>query len=164
MDENTKVILWMTALNTAFWVGLHFGVGALITRFAPAKLFDCRRPFYCPHGFERNLYRTLRVARWKSLLPTYGTFDKRHLKSITPNYLAQFAEETCRAEVIHWCIGILGFSSVGFAFLLEDPKTYLPLFLSIAAVLFATQLPFIFIQRFNRPRLLRLIDILDDGR
>ncbi|MEG1156507.1 MAG: hypothetical protein RSD94_11580 [Acinetobacter sp.] len=43
-----KVILWMSALSTAFWVGLHFGVGAFISRFLPARLFDFHRPFYRP--------------------------------------------------------------------------------------------------------------------
>lgn len=158
MSENMKVILWMSALNTAFWVGLHFGVGAFISRFLPARLFDFHRPFYRPRRFERKLYRFLRVASWKAKLPTYGNFEKKHLAAFTSNYLRQFAEETCRAEIIHWCIAWLGFSSIAFAFLLEKPVDYFPLFFIIALVLFLAQLPFIFIQRFNRPRLLRLME------
>ena len=152
-----KFIIGMIVFNTGFWISLHLGIGYLITRYAPTSAFDYRKSWYREHFFERKLYRFLRVKRWKSLMPTYGSFNKKNLPAkITRDYLAQFIEETCYAEIIHWGIGLAGFSSITFTLFTEAPIEYLWLFLGIAVVMFFSQMPFIAIQRYNRPRLIRL--------
>ena len=54
-----------------------------------------------------------------------------------------------------------GYSYLGLLPLLETPQRYLGLFLGICTFNFFAHLPFIFIQRYNRPRLEMLRDKFD---
>lgn len=158
-----KISLFMTALNTVFWTAFNFGV-AFLVRCLPKRLFSFDRAFYREHRFEKHLYRFLRVNRWKGHLPEAGGlagFSKRSLaNTLTLQYVERFLMETCIAEVGHLAIGILGYCSVGFAWLLPDPYPYIPLFVVLATLDLFVQLLFVIIQRYNRPRLVRLRDRL----
>ena len=61
-----------------------------------------------------------------------------------------FLQETCVAEFVHWCLLLLSFPLY----------SYVPTpFGAAVTILYAlSNLPFIFIQRYNRPRLLRLLN------
>ena len=72
------------------------------------------------------------------------------------NYLEEFIFITCRAEVIHEGIFLLGWLSLLSCLLCGDPLANLPLFAAIAAVLCFGNLPFAMIQRYNRRRLEKL--------
>ena len=90
-------------------------------------------------------------------------FPKRRLAGeLTLPYVEKFLTETCIAEVGHLAIGVLGFCSVGFAWLLPDPHPYIPLFVGFATLNLLIQLLFVIIQRYNRPRLMRLRSMLLD--
>ena len=150
--------LVIALLNTAFWFALHFGIAELLTHL-PAetqrRLFDWNRV----SEREMALYRRLRLPRWKDRLPQFNPeFDKRHLAvSPTPAYLRKFLEVTCHAEMIHELIALLGFLSLFFCLLCEQPLNWLPLFLGIALFIGLCNLPFAAIQRYNRFRLVRLL-------
>ena len=149
----------MTALNIVFWTVFNFGV-AFLVRCLPKGLFSHGRMFYREFHFEKRLYRMLRVGRWKDHLPEAGGlagFSKRSLSGeLTLPYVEKFLTETCIAEVGHLTIGVLGYCSVGFAWLLPDPYPYIPLFIGFATLDLLAQLLFVIIQRYNRPRLVRL--------
>ena len=153
----------MTALNIVFWTACNFGV-AFLVRCLPRRLFSWGRAFYRELRFEKRLYRMLGVNRWKDHLPEAGGlagFSKRNLAGeLTLPYVETFLLETCIAEVGHLAIGILGYCSVGFAWLLPDPYPYIPLFLGFATLDLVVQLLFVIIQRYNRPRLMRLYSLL----
>ena len=104
-------------------------------------------------------YRRIRLPRWKDRLPQFNSeFDKRHLAvSPTPAYLRKFLEVTCHAEMIHELIALLGFLSLFFCLLCEQPLNWLPLFWGIALFIGLCNLPFAAIQRYNRFRLVRLL-------
>jgi hypothetical protein len=67
----------------------------------------------------------------------------------SPGYLSKFVSETCRAELAHWCIII---SMLIFALWSSTGTSILVFF--IAAAL---NLPYIVIQRYNRPRILSIL-------
>ena len=161
--SSLAITLSMTALNVVFWTAFNFGI-AFLVRCLPKRLFSCNRAFYRAFHFEKRLYRILRVNRWKDHLPEAGGlagFSKRSLAGeLTLPYVETFLTETCIAEVGHLCIGVLGFCSVGFSWLLPDPYPYIPLFLGFAALDLLVQLLFVIIQRYNRPRLMRLRSLL----
>ncbi|MBC8547571.1 hypothetical protein H8711_11615 [Clostridiaceae bacterium NSJ-31] len=153
--------LWMTLFNTAFWVGLHFGTAFIITALPKplqTRMFDPQRPFFRVKAREMIFYRSIRLNRWKDRLPQFNRdFDKRHFRSDwNAAYLETFLFNTCRAEIIHEAIGVLGFLSLLFCLAEEHPAEYLPLYGSIAAFFLLCNLPFALIQRYNRCRLLRL--------
>lgn len=146
--------LWMTLINTAYWVGLHFLVAFLVTKFHPEP-FDEAKPFFVVSGREMNFYRSIRLPYWKDKLPQYNQdFDKRHLQGKDKTYLRLFINQTCRAEVIHDLIALAGFSSLSFSLFCGEGMVWL--FLSIALFIALCNLPFSMIQRYNRYRLVAL--------
>jgi len=152
----------LTLLNTAFWLTLHYGFAGLITHLPKSlqsQWFDYRRPRFQVSGKEMAWYRKIGLPKWKDHLPQFNRdFDKRHLrKNLSAEYLETFLFNTCRAEVIHVGIAILGWLSLLFCLLCGDPIANLPLFAAIAAFIGLCNLPFALIQRYNRNRLERLL-------
>lgn len=152
----------LTLLNTVFWVSLHFGFAGVLTHLPQAvqrKWFDHRRTRFVVGAGEMRWYRRIGLPKWKDRLPQFNSdFDKRHLrKNLSVEYLEEFVFNTCRAEVIHADIALLGYLSLLFCLLCDDPAANLPLFAAIATVIGLCNLPFSMIQRYNRNRLERLL-------
>lgn len=152
----------LTLLNTAFWLGLHFGFAGILTHLPQStqrKWFDHRRARFAVSAGEMRWYRRIGLPKWKDRLPQFNRdFDKRHLrKSLSEEYLEEFIFNTCRAEVIHVGIAELGYLSLLFCLLCGDPAANLPLFAAIATVIGICNLPFSMIQRYNRNRMEKLL-------
>ncbi|MFO7974726.1 MAG: glycosyl-4,4'-diaponeurosporenoate acyltransferase [Candidatus Hydrogenedentota bacterium] len=150
-------ILWLIIVNVTAWPVIHMAAAWIGTQL-PVDLFRTESWCYRERTWERRgrLYETVfRVRRWKDRLPDGAAifkkgFPKKRLKAGDPEYMARFARETCRGEVVHW--GVLA-SSV-FFFLWNPWWVGL---IMVAYALFAN-VPCIIIQRYNRIRLMRLID------
>lgn len=125
----------------------------------PAKLYNYKRWMFRERHWEKGgkIYDSIfKVKKWKAKLPEISDFmrwrfNKKHLAETNNNYLSVFITESCKAEFTHWLIII---STVIFNF-------WNGFFSSFLLFLLATILnfPYIIIQRYNRPRLLRLIKI-----
>lgn len=101
--------------------------------------------------FYNNVFK---IKKWKHLLPDGGAatkngFKKRHIDAASKENLYKFNTESCRAELVHWVL-ILPFWVIGFI----APPFVIPVMLLYA--LFAN-LPCIIAQRYNRPRILKLL-------
>ncbi|MED1204195.1 hypothetical protein [Heyndrickxia acidicola] len=144
----------ITIINTAFWLVCCFGMAWLVRLF-PKSLYHPANGLFKEKSFERKLYKKMNVAVWKDKLPEWGkllSFEKKNLhKDITLAYIDQFILETCYAEAGH-----LGMAAAGFACIFINSSTNFLMALSFAIANVCIQLPFILIQRYNRPRLLRL--------
>ena len=103
-----------------------------------------------------RVFRKIGLPKWKDRLPQFNPeFDKRHLKSGRDTaYLDRFLFITCRAEVIHYVIGVLGWVSLTFCLLSADRTAWLIRYAVIALAIQLANLPFAWIQRYNRKRLL----------
>ena len=151
----------ITLLNIAFWFGLHFGTAGLICALpneVQMQLFDPNRRFFAVSDREMRVFRKIGLPKWKDRLPQFNPeFDKRHLKSGRDTaYLDRFLFITCRAEVIHYVIGVLGWVSLTFCLLSADRTAWLIRYAVIALVIQFANLPFAWIQRYNRKRLYRV--------
>ena len=108
-----------------------------------------RAPWFQVRPFEEKLYRALGVKQWKSRIPTYDPsfFDsgKRTWDEI--------AQATCQAEIVHEVIIALSFLPL-FATIVFGAFWAFALTSLLAACVDGV---FVILQRFNRPRLLRLI-------
>ena len=73
----------------------------------------------------------------------------KHIASMQSEYLERWLVETCRAELVHW----LALLSSGVFFLWNPPH------LGFIMVLYAVivNLPCVIVQRYNRPRLVRVL-------
>lgn len=156
-----RYTLWMTSLNILFWTVLNFGI-AYAVRFLPSRFFSENQKIYQEHPLEKNIYKKINVSKWKHKLPDAGKlirFYRNKLpKEIDLCYLNRFIKECCIAEIGHLLIGILGYMSLLFAFLLpaESLLWDLILFAFIATINLLIQMLFVIIQRYNRPRLIIL--------
>lgn len=151
----------VTVINIIFWVGLHFASGLLITSLPhnfKAKIFGSR--FFSVSDAEMRFYRKIRLNYWKDKLPQYNDrFDKRHLKQNPDlNYIETYITETKIAETVHYTIGVLGYFSVLFMFFSENRSFWAVVYILIATLILALNLPFALIQRYNRFRLEKVYD------
>jgi len=152
---------WLRVLLIAgTWVVFHIGSG-FVTHHMPTRLFDRESWLFRTRTFEAEgrLYRKVfLIHRWKDILPEAGaTFAGGFAKRSLPRglrtkdngeYLQRFVAETRRAELTHWLPILLSFT-----FFIWNPAG-IALWMPVYAVV--TNLPFIFVQRANRPRLQRL--------
>lgn len=147
-------IIWMIVINTVFWLVCCLGT-AHVVRFLPKSWYAKNDWFFAERPFERKLYKKIRLDRWKDKLPEGGglwNFQKRALsEELTPAYADRFILETKYGEVGH-----LGMAILGFACIWINPDEYALVFLICALVNVVVQIPFCLIQRYNRPRLIRL--------
>ena len=151
----------ITLLNTAFWFGLHFGVAGAVCALPQAvqtRWFDPDRRFFTVSDREMRVFRKIGLPKWKDRLPQFNPeFDKRHLAAgRDPAYIDRFLFITCRAEVIHYIIGVLGWVSLAFCLFSENQTAWLVRYAGIALFIQLANLPFAWIQRYNRKRLLRV--------
>lgn len=93
--------------------------------------------------------------KWKDKLPEWGkvwNFEKKNLnKELSLKYVDKFILETYYAEIGH-----LGMAIFGFACILVNPTDYALMAFICSIINLIIQIPFCIIQRYNRPRLVRL--------
>lgn len=111
--------------------------------------FRPNSPWFLERSFEKTLYKKLGVKKWKAKMPTYSP-QTYAVGSLSPKTIAK---TMCRNEVIHELCAVfsllpilLGFSFGAWWF-----------FISTSVFGFFADLAFAVIQRYNRPRILRLI-------
>ena len=112
--------------------------------------FDYRNRWFSPRKWEAVFYRFLRVKYWKYCIPTYDP----SAFSLKQHTLQQVIRNMCGAEIVHEVIIVLSFVPISFSFLFGE----FPVFLitSILAALYDSI--FVIVQRYNRPRLIRILN------
>ena len=129
-----------------------FFVGRLFSLF---RLKPDRGLFHC-FGFEKNgmLYEKLNIRKWQARVPDMSKILPKLMppKNLSGNYadrLPVMIQETCVAELTHIVVSFLGLPCLWMW-----PGVGGVTVTAIHIVLL--NLPFILIQRYNRPRLIRL--------
>lgn len=122
------------------------------------KFFSPDRRLFQIRKWERDgqfYTNVLHIKKWKDLLPQHigkNGFSKRNLtkfSKLSTSYIQEFIFETCRAEWNHTMCCL--FPLVSFSI---NTFNYA---LTFSFVSIITNLPFIFIQRYNRIRLKKLL-------
>ena len=139
-------------------------VGFILGRLLPKNRFDPESVWFRCHRFEQNgkIYEKLRIKRWQNRVPDMSkifpwAMPAKKLSSDFKTQLPRMLEETCVAEFIHWLLCLTGL----YGLTLWPGPGGLILYILYVAVF---NLPFILIQRYNRPRLLRLLHKLQPER
>ena len=152
--------LWHCIRYLAFTGLLSFLLGRLL----PKGLFHADRFPYRPRAFERQgqIYKKIGVHRWQNRLPDMSRLFPRLMpaKSVTTLYragLERMLQETCVAEFIHALLMLTGLHCLRLW-----PGLGGGCMAAANALLF--NLPFVIIQRYNRPRLLRLRKKKEESR
>ncbi len=151
--ELLSCIIYLTALAL-----LAHPIGQAL----PDSIFNVDRFPYRGMRWERDgtVYNRLNIRRWKKYLPDASRalkdMPRKSLSTGSVEELEILVRETCRAELVHWCELLLGFVCC-----LLYPGIW-GLAVSIMWGLLGN-LPFIIVQRYNRPRLLRRMKMMKDN-
>ena len=127
----------------------------------PRRWFDGGRFPYACYKWEKQgkLYTRIGVDRWKTLVPDMSRILPDMVKkrveptAVTAAQAAVLVQETCVAEEVHTASSLLGLICLWLWPGWGGAAVWLVWFL-------LGNLPFILIQRYNRPRLMRLRDLL----
>ena len=147
--DNRVIFSVAITFGTIFYhLGSRLAVGHIIN----AKYHNCMdytKKWFAEKSFERKLYKTLRVKKWKKRLPTYNPqdFDLKNLSA------AEIVQVTCQSEIVHEINMVLSFIPVVFSVWFGS----LGVFVITSCAAFLFDCIFVIIQRYNRPRLIRLI-------
>ena len=144
---DSGTVLWTGVV--AFMIVYHFWLRIIMGNVT--KLFPINRThwWFRERGFEKGLYRFLRVKKWKGKALTYNP----ELFDVKKRTLDEIADSMTKAEVDHWVNEMISLTSILFSLLWGE--TWIFVLTAIIAMLFDGQ--FIVIQRYNRPKLLRVI-------
>lgn len=142
-----SAILWIGV--TAFVIMYHLWMRIIMGNVSKLFKVDYRHPWFSQRAFEQKFYELLRVKKWKDKALTYNP----HLFSFKNYTFEQIATTMSKAELDHWINELISLSSLLFA--LVWGEFWIFLITAIAAMLFDAQ--FIVIQRYNRPRILRVM-------
>ena len=96
-----------------------------------------------------KFYNFLRVKKWKKHMPTYNP----EYYDVRKHSVEEIIQATCQAEIVHEINMILSFVPVIFTIWFGSLVT----FLVTSFVAFCFDSIFVIMQRFNRPRLRRLL-------
>lgn len=142
-----KCFCYLTLTGTLFFL-----FGRLLSRYH----FNPTCFPFCQFVFEHNsrLYERLKIQKWQNKVPDMSKIFPKLMpaKNLSGDYqsrLPVMVQETCIAELVHWSISLFGLYCLwlwpGIGGIIVTLIQFLLL-----------NLPYILIQRYNRPRLLRL--------
>lgn len=152
LGQDVWFIIAISAGATLYHLVLRLVVGWAADRFLPQTMrWDAA--WFRLRKWEVPLYRVLRVKRWKDKVPTYRPADFS-LKTVPPETLLR---NMCVSEIGHELNMVLGFGSLFLALFTSDPLDYLWIFALTSAIAACVDGVFVMLQRYNRPRVLRLV-------
>ena len=151
-NNNIIEVITITVGIALYQVAMRIAVGTVVNLIMNNKA-NYKNVWFCEKSFENKLYRLIRVRKWKKYVPTYtpDTFDT------TKKTVKEIVEATCQAEIVHEVIMI-------FSLL---PITLIPLLGGAVAMIITSVLSmmidsvFVILQRYNRPKLVRVMERFD---
>ena len=126
----------------------HFAMRLVVGAVVPNR-FDPEHSWFRQKNIEGKVYKFLKLRRWKGKIPTYDPrlFSTRYY---TP---AEIARNMCQAEIVHEVIIVLSFIPLLFSLIWGEFWIFFGTSVAAAAI----DLAFVMLQRYNRPRLLKIL-------
>ena len=123
-------------------------VGTVINRLLKNRV-DYGKRWFRVHAFEENLYKNLKVKKWKGKI---GAYDPSCFDSKIHSW-DEIAQAMCQAELVHELIIVLSFLPVFAAI----PFGALPVFVVTSLLAACVDSVFVIVHRYNRPRIMKLL-------
>ena len=148
----------VTSNSVVFSLAITFGTIAyhFIIRLLVGYVFDFKmknqadytKKWYHVSDFEMKLYQKLKVKKWKNKMPTYDmdVFD------VSKHSWDEIIQATCQSELVHETNVILSFLPIIASVWFGSFEVFL--ITSVLSAIF--DLMFVFMQRFNRARILKM--------
>lgn len=141
--------LYVTFLTTAYHFAMRLAVGQTVTVIYRNRKFNSNSAFFRLYKFEPELYRKLKVKKWKANMIT----AKPELFDLRKNNMESLLHNMLQAELVHRIIMPLSFVPLALIIPYGAPTVFI--LTSFLACLIDMQ--FVIIQRYNRPRVIRLL-------
>lgn len=141
------IVLW-TGI-TAFTIIYHFWGRLILGNITKLFPIHYSQMWFREHQFEKKLYKLLRVQKWKDKVLTYNP----ELFDMKTRSLDDVAITMAKVEVDHWVNELLSLTTLLFPLLWGNWW----LFVIQAVVAMAFDGQFIIVQRFNRPKAIRVL-------
>lgn len=144
---------YVTFLTVFYHFAMRIAAGEAITLIYRKREFNYDSSWYMEKPFERKLYKTLKVKKWKSEAIT----AKPYQFDIRNRTYDELLHNMTQAEVVHEIAMVLSFVPL----LLIIPYGAPAVFIITSILSCMLDSCFVMIQRFNRPRLLKLKKAMD---
>ncbi|MGL4590160.1 MAG: hypothetical protein ACRCUP_07980 [Mycoplasmatales bacterium] len=141
-------------LSILLWAFFHYSI-AVVSGMITDDFYKFNNWLFRPLKFEKNgtIYKSLfKIKKWKKHLPDASSFqqdgyNKKNLNDMSVKNLDKFLLESCRAEFCH-ILTIFPFIFFGL---------FLPPIIVFGMFCYAVfvNLPFVLAQRYNRPRIIK---------
>lgn len=150
------ISLFYPLLITSLTIFYHFTARLIIGYLLhPLRHHDfvCNSGIFKEHGFEKKLYKQLKVKSWKDKMPTFNpdTFDMEN------NSPKDIINTMCVSELVHLINVPISFVPVAACFFVPRLKEDLPIFIVTGILAAAFDMVFVIMQRYNRPRIVKLL-------
>ena len=142
-------IVTITVGIALYHFAMRLFIGSVVNLIMKNKA-DHNSIWFREKQFENKLYKLMRVRKWKKYLPTYSpvTFDT------TQKTVKEIVGATCQAEIVHEIIMVLSLMPIALIPLLGGADAIIiTSFLSMLI-----DLTFVILQRYNRPKLIRVME------
>ena len=143
------LILSITFCTALYHFAMRLMVGIICNKFIEPKL-NYNSEWFKEKKFEKKLYKFLKVKKWKKFAPTYSPESF----SLKDNSKEDIIRTMCGAEVVHEIIIVLSFLPLLVSVQLDSVIEFI--ITSVIAALVDSV--FVIIQRFNRPRVWKLLE------
>lgn len=140
--------LLITFGTITYHLVIRLMAGGLINCFMRNRADYTKKWFYVPHR-ELKFYQAIKVKKWKNKMPTYSedTFD------VSKHTWDEIVQATCQSEVVHEVNVMLSFVPILASLWVGEFEVFL-----VTSTLSAGfDLLFVFMQRFNRARILKMM-------
>ena len=134
---------------TFYHFAMRLAVGTVVNSVMKNKA-NYKNVWFREKGFERKLYKMMRVRKWKKYIPTYDpdTFDA------SQKTVKEIIGATCQAEIVHEVIMVFSLLPIASIPFLGGAAAMIVT--SVLAMLFDSL--FVILQRYNRPKLVRVME------
>ena len=145
---NRVVFSLMITFGTIFYhLAIRLAAGYLINAKFHNQM-DYTKSWFREKSFEPKLYKKFKVKKWKKRFPTFNPQDfELQNRSVT-----EIIQVTCQSEIVHEVNMVLSFVPVVFSVWFGSLAVFV--ITSLMACFYDGV--FVMMQRFNRPRLMRL--------
>ena len=141
--------LAITFGTTFYHFAMRLMVGGIID-YVMNNHADYNKRWYQQRSFEKDLYKKLKVKEWKNKMPSY----EPSLFSVENKSFDEIAQAMCQAEIVHEIIILFSFLPI----LSVRWFGALPIFVITSIGAAAFDMIFVIMQRFNRPRIVKLAE------
>ncbi len=141
---------FVTFLTISYHFIMRLIVGESVTLIYRKREFNLNSAGFRLHKFESALYEKLKVKKWKK----YAITAKPYQFDVRKNSPEALLHNMAQAELAHRVIMVLSFVPL----ILIIPYGAAGVFITTSVLACLADMQFVIIERYNRPRVLRLIE------